>query len=264
VAIELENLGTSARYTQVTNESGHYIFPNLPPGPYRLKATQTGFRTATVPEVQVEVAKSYVQHFTLAVGEVTDSVEVVASQVGLQTTDSTVGNVLAGKSLLLLPTFTRQANELLIVQPGVSPLGAVTGSRRDQNAFTLDGIDVSNNWGDPGTFGYLGLESVEEFRVGVANPNASFARGAGGQVSVITRSGSNELHGAAFWYHQNDNLNANSWTNNRNFIRKAELKDNRFGFRVGGPIRRERTFFFVNYDGRRFPRSTEFRASGTQ
>jgi hypothetical protein len=204
------------------------------------------------------VAKSYVQHFALDVGEVTDSVEVVASQVGLQTTDSTVGNVLAGKSLLLLPTFTRQANELLTVQPGVSPLGAVTGSRRDQNAFTLDGIDVSNNWGDPGTFGYLGLESVEEFRVGVANPNASFARGAGGQVSVITRGGSNELHGAAFWYHQNDNLNANSWTNNRNSIPKAELKDNRFGFRVGGPIRRERTFFFVNYDGRRFPRSTEF------
>jgi putative hemolysin len=191
--IEVVHLGTSARYTQTTNESGHYVFPNLSPGPYRLTATQTGFRVATVPEIRVEVAKSYVQNFTLQLGEVTESVEVVSSQIGLQTTDSTVGNVLAGKSLLLLPTFTRQANELLTVQPGVSPLGSVTGSRRDQNAFTLDGIDVSNNWGDPGTFGYLGLESVEEFRVGVANPNASFARGAGGQVSVITRSGSNQL-----------------------------------------------------------------------
>jgi hypothetical protein len=158
-AVELENLATSARSTQTTNESGHYVFPNLSPGPYRLKATQTGFRTTTVPEIQVEVAKSYVQHFTLDVGEVTESVEVAASQVGLQTTDSTVGNVLSGKSLLLLPTFTRQANELLIVQPGVSPLGAVTGARRDQNAFTLDGIDVSNNWGDPGTFAGCGLRA---------------------------------------------------------------------------------------------------------
>ena len=256
--VELEQLATSARFKQTTNESGHYIFPSLSPGPYRLTATQSGFRTATVSEVRVEVAKSYVQHFTLEVGLVNESVEVVASAVGLQSTDSTVGNVLAGTSLSRLPTFTRQANELLTVQPGVSPLGSVTGARRDQNAFTLDGIDVSNNWGDPGTFGYLGLESVEEFRVGVANPNASFARGAGGQVSVITRSGANQLHGAGFWYHQNDNLNANSWTNNRNGIRKAELKDNRFGGRVGGPIKRDKAFFFVNYDGRRFPRSTEF------
>ncbi|MCW5981786.1 MAG: TonB-dependent receptor [Bryobacteraceae bacterium] len=257
-SVEVENLGTGVRQKQVTNASGQYVFSNLAPGQYRLTAMQDGFRTATLPEIRVEVTKAYAHNFILEVGQLTEQVEVVATQEGLQIADSTVGNVLAGKSLLLLPTFTRQANELLIVQPGVSPQGSVTGSRRDQNAFTLDGIDVSNNWGDPGTFGYLGLESVEEFRVGVANPNASFARAAGGQVSIITRRGSNELHGALFWYHQNDNLNANSWTNNRNRIREAELKDNRFGFRVGGPIRRNRTFFFLNHDARRFPRSTEF------
>ncbi len=89
----------------------------------------------------------------------------------------------------------------------------------------------------------------------MANPNASFGRGAGGQVSLISRRGTNDIHGAAFWYHQNDNLNANNWTNNRNRVKKPELKDNRFGFLASGPAWKDKTFLMANYEGRRFPRS---------
>ncbi|MFH1572918.1 MAG: hypothetical protein ABIG68_02990, partial [Acidobacteriota bacterium] len=157
-----------------------------------------------------------------------------------------------------LPIFTRQVNELLTIQPGATPAGEVTGARRDQSTFSLDGLDVTNNSvGGTGTFMYMGVDSIEEFRVGVANPNASFGRGAGGQVSLVGKKGSNELHGAAYWYHQNDNLNANTWDRNRTGVRKPELKDNRFGGRLGGPIWRDKTFFFANYEGRRFPRSTD-------
>ncbi len=257
--VEFVETGTKATRQQTTNVAGQYIFPSVPPGDYQLKATLRGFRTASVQQFKVEVAKSYIQDFRLEVGEVAETVEVSAEvRTELQTIDSTVGNTLSGKSLPMLPTITRLANELLALQPGVTPGGEVTGARGDQSTFALDGIDVTNqSVGGLGTYMYLGVESVEEFRVGVANPNANFGRGSGGQVSVIGRRGNNNLHGAVFWYHQNDNLNANSWTNNRSRIKEPELKDNRYGFRVGGPVIKDRTFFFVNYDGRKFPRSSE-------
>ncbi len=257
--VELLEVGTKVLRQQTTGSTGQFFFPSLPPGQYELKVTAPGFRTATIHDLRVEVARSYTQEVTLEIGAVTETVAVVAeARAELQTVDATVGNVLSGRSLPILPTFTRQANELLTLQPGVTPDGQVTGARNDQTTFALDGIDVTNqSVGGLGTYVYLGIESVEEFRVGVANPNASFGRGAGGQVSIIGRRGSNELRGALFWYHQNDNLNANTWTNNRNRIRKPELKDNRFGFRLGGPALPDRIFFFTNYDGRRFPRSSD-------
>jgi hypothetical protein len=129
---------------------------------------------------------------------------------------------------------------------------------RDQTTTSLDGLDITNNWGDNGTFIYLGVEGVEEFRVAVANPNATFGHGGGGQMSVVGRRGSNDFHGATFYYMQNSALNANSWDNNRAGLLKPPLKDNRFGVRFGGPVKRDKTFFFVNYDGRRFPQALGF------
>lgn len=258
-SVELVELNTKLSRQQTTNEAGQYFFPSVPPGQYDLKVSAAGFRSATVHALRVEVARSYVQDVELEVGAITETVAVTAeARAELQTVDATVGNVLSGRSLPVLPTFTRQANELLTLQPGVTPDGQVTGARNDQSTFSLDGIEVTNqSVGGLTTYMYLGIESVEEFRVAVANPNASFGRGAGGQVAIIGRRGSNDLHGALYWYHQNDDLNANTWTNNRNKIKEPELKDNRFGFRAGGPVLRDRIFYFVNYDGRRFPRSSD-------
>jgi hypothetical protein len=102
------------------------------------------------------------------------------------------------------------------------------------------------------------VDAVSEFRVTVANPNASFGRSAGGQVTLVSPRGGNDFHGVGYWYHQNDNLNANSWTNNRVGVRKGELKDNRTGFSVSGPFWKDRTFFFGNYERRRFPQASNF------
>ncbi|MGH9942707.1 MAG: hypothetical protein ACRD9R_10180, partial [Pyrinomonadaceae bacterium] len=142
----------------------------------------------------------------------------------------------------------------------MSPGGEVAGSRADQNTFSLDGLDVSDQVGFRGaadTVVPIPAESVEEFRVTVANPTASFGRSGGAQVTVVTKRGGNDFHGSVYWYHQNDNLNANTWNNNRLGLLRAEAKDNRFGTSVGGPIWRDHTFFFFNYEGRRVPGSTQ-------
>jgi hypothetical protein len=256
--VELAGKATNLSLKQTTNQSGQYTMPNIPPGEYELRATAQGFRTTTIPNFKVEVAKAYQQNFSLEVGQITETVAVTAeARAELQTIDSSVGNVITAKSLPYLPTFTRQVNELLTLQPGATPAGEVTGARRDQSTFTLDGIDVTNqSVGGLTTYMYLGVEGVEEFRVGVANPNSSFGRGSGGQVSLVGRRGSNDFHGAAFWYHQNDNFNANTWDRNRIGLRKPELKDNRFGGRIGGPIWKDKAFFFYNQEGRRFPRTS--------
>lgn len=259
--VELFDPTTNQRLTQTTDDAGRYVFPTVAPGVYNITVTKQGFRTAGFTAVKVEVTKSYDIDAVLEVGEVKETVQVAAgAEVELQKTDSTVGNVIAGSIMPRLPALTRQANELLTLQPLATPNGEVAGARADQSTFLLDGIDVTNqSVGGLGTYVQLPIDSIEEFRVGVANPNAAFGRGAGGQVSVITKHGTSDFHGAAFWYHQNDNLNANTWDNNRLGIKKPELKDNRFGFAAGGPVLpwREKAFFFLNYEGRRFPRSTQ-------
>jgi hypothetical protein len=260
--VEALNKETNQVQVQTTNSAGQYSFPSLVPGEYRVMFTMKGFRTTTIESFQVNVAKSFTLDVKMELGEISQTVQVEATaRAELQTTDSAVGNVLPMKELQSFPALTRQVNELLTLQPGATPTGEVTGARSDQSTFTLDGIDVTNNSvGGLGTYAFLPIDSIDEFRVGVANPNASFGRGAGGQVSLVSQAGTNQYHGSAYWYHQNDNLNANSWDNNRLGKINPELKDNRFGGRFGGPIPflfHKKTFIFANYEGRRFPSTSQ-------
>jgi hypothetical protein len=275
--IELTNAATNQSIKIKSNEGGQYTFPAVTPGEYTIQVTKSGFRKANITNLKIDVAKSYTVPVVLEVGDVQQTVEVTATAgVELQTTDSTVGNVIAGREMPLLPALTRQANDLLRIQPLSIPTGEVAGARNDQTTITLDGIDITNqSTGGLGTVIPIPIDSIEEFRVGVANPNAAFGRGAGGQASVISRRGTNDYHGLLFWYHQNDNLNAATWTAKRTIAQtvtdpkarakqqEPELKDNRFGFRVGGPVIpwseawKKKLFFFANYEGRRFPRTTQ-------
>lgn len=259
--IVLQNLSINQTYEQTSAATGQYSFLAVVPGTYKLTATMKGFRTVTIPSISVEVAKSYNVDIKMEIGEVSEVVEVAAGAgVELQTTNATVGNVLPVAELERFPALTRQINELLTLQPGATPTGEITGARSDQSSFMLDGIDVTNNSvGGLGTYAFLPIDSVEEFRVGIANPDAQFGRGAGGQVSLVSRSGTDQYHGSVYWYHQNDNLNANSWDNNRLKLPNPELKDNRFGVRGGGPLWfpwHKKTYFFANYEGRRFPNNS--------
>jgi hypothetical protein len=267
---EVKLLDRATNYSRIekSNDDGLYTFANVPPGIYTLTVARAGFRTDLVPELKVEVNKSYTVNFALVLGSVTEVVQVQAGVAAeLQTTDAQVGNVVDTRFLRNLPTFGRNTLELLSLQPTTTPGGfgsggTVSGARSDQNTLILDGIDVSDNLaGGQGvafTQSPVGVDAINEFRITVANPNATFGRSAGGQMSLVTRGGSNDFHGVGYWYHQNDNLNANSWTNNRVGIPKKELKDNRAGFSVDGPFWKNRTFFFGNYEIRRFPQSGTF------
>src|SRR5947208_13753530 len=230
----------------------------------------------------MDLAKSYMLNFSLELGAVSDSIEVKAgASLELQTLDSTVGAVIKGESLLRMPSINRSAMTFFALQPLVIPTrgqisitagqhltGQVAGARADQSAFTLDGIDATDL--TAGTNFYVGAatdfngptpmipvpaEGVEEFRLSTTNSNATYGRSAGGQVSLVTRRGTNDYHGSGYWFDQNEFFNANRWDYNRTGIPRQRLRDNRFGGSAGGPARRNKTFFFANYEGRRLPQT---------
>src|SRR3989442_4064349 len=230
-----------------------------------------GFKTVTISNFNVDVNKSHTVNVKLELGKLSETLQVEAgAAVELQTTDAQVGNNVSSDAMSKLPTLRRNAAALLTLQPGVTPgtgtfprVGMrVAGAIDDQNTFTLDGIDVTDNI--VGGLGAdiavipLGVDSVEELRVGVNNPNASFGRASGGQIAVVGKSGTNNFHGSSYWYHQNDFLNANEWELNRIGLPRPVIRDNRFGGAVGGPIWKDKTFFFFNYEGRRFPPQSSF------
>lgn len=288
--VEVRDRETNAVRSTTTNTNGLYTFTNVPPGTYSISAKAQGFKTASVASVRVEVGRSLSANIAMEVGQLEQTVEVKATGVELQVLDASVGNVLSQAELAAVPSLSRDATSLLLLQPMAAPGfntapgtgesnltgGAVAGSRADQHTFMIDGGDATSNTEAGGGYntGFTATpravvptptESLEELRVTTNNPNATFSQSAGAAVQMVTRRGTNQWHGAGYWYHQNDNLNANTWT--RNFVRQKnpEMRDNRFGGRLGGPIIPDRTFFFTHYEGRRFLRNEDFtRAVPTQ
>ncbi len=256
--VQLVNTGTNQTFSATADDAGGFNFPVVPPGVYKLTVTMSGFRTANITNIEVDVEKTTTIPVKLEVGGATETVEVSATAAAqLQTQDSQIGNVMSTDNILRLPTLQRNATELMNIQPGVVAGGAnltmrVGGAIDDQNTVTLDGIDITSNLVATNTSVPTPADSVEEFRESVSNPNATLMRGSGGQVSLIGRHGSNDFHGALYEYLQNNDLNANTWDNNRAHLAKAIIHDNRFGGRLGGPIQKNKTFFFANYEGRRF------------
>jgi hypothetical protein len=279
--VTLQSTEKTVSLTATTNAAGIYTFPNVSPGFYSVTAAAKGFQTTVVSHVNVDVMHSYTVNITLQVGSSTVTLEVKEQTTSeLETTSSTVGQTLGGEVLEHLPTLTRSATALMFLQPAVSPPdpmyqsrgaavsdnigGQVAGSRSEQITFMLDGGDVtsdlegSDNYisppGEPQPAPIIPApqEMTQEFRVGVSNPNATFNRSSGGQVAILTKQGTNAWHGEGYEYNTNDGFNANSWTNNTSDIAKPHLVDNRFGGNVGGPIWKDKLWFFAGYEGRRF------------
>jgi hypothetical protein len=272
--VTLHNVATNVNAAQTTNSEGYYTFIRVEPGSYTVSVKATGFESAAISDLKCDVNKSYTVDVALAVGSTATVVNVTAeAAIELQTTSATIGDVLGGSDMVNLPTLSRSALELLTLQPGSTPLsaqgdrqgeagGSVTGARSDQNATLLDGIDISDIF-NPGTSASetivpINVDALSEFRVGVANPNVTVSNASGGQVSVVSKGGTNALHGTVYWYMQNTALNANTWENNNNFgqggspLPRPIVHDNRGGFALGGPIKKDKTFFFLNYEPRRF------------
>jgi hypothetical protein len=280
--IQATDLSTGQTRQMRTNESGQYTLSGLPPGDYKISGSAAGFRISVVASFTVDVAKSYKLNFALEVGTVTERVEVVASGTAeLQTQDAAVGVVMTGESLLRMPAINRSALTFFQLQPMVAPTrgiatltagqhlgGQVAGARADQSVFTVDGLDASDitagtnfyaraatDVNGPDPMIPLPAESVQEFRLSTTNTNATDHQARGGQLNLLTKRGSNALHGSAYYYLQHDVMNANRWDYSRANIVRPPLHDNRFGGSVGGPLRTDKTFFFVHYEGRRLPQT---------
>ena len=275
VIVTLTDPSTSTSRKVLSDNTGVYQVLQVPPGKYSLKVEKSGFSTLTKGDVTLEVNTPATIDCVLEVGTVGTSVNVEAEAVQVNTVDGTVGNAFEEKQVQELPLQTRNVVELLSIQPGVTQTGEVLGARRDQNNVTLDGVDVNNNQTsgvtsalnngsqfDTGTAGQRGntpgfnaalpvpLDSVEEFRVTVAGQTADEGRSSGGQVTLITRSGTNNLHGSLYEYNRNTLLAANDFFNNQAGIPRSPLVRNQFGASLGGPLKKDRLFLFGNWERR--------------
>lgn len=268
-AVTIRNLETAATRGTLTDDRGDYLFPSLQPGAYAVEVQKEGFRTSNT-KVTLQVNVPLTADVKLDLGQVSESINVEAEGATVNTVDATVGNPFTKTQILQLPLQTRNVVELLSVQPGVTSTGEVLGARRDQNNVTLDGVDINDNQragiasagnssgsngNSPGDAGLtaalpLPLDSLQEFRVTVGGQGAAQGRSSGGQVALVTRSGSNEFHGSAYEFHRNTATAANNWFSNRARIKREPLVRNQFGVSLGGPIVKNRAFFFANWEQR--------------
>jgi hypothetical protein len=282
--LTLTHAATGSVQTANSDAGGRFVFPVVNPGDYKLKAEAKGFRTNVTNDLVVEVDKSVNAEVKLEVGASSEVVEVTASSMTeVQTQDSSVGEVLSGTELNRLPVNGRSAAQLIFLQPGVEPDmghqngmasddagGQIGGARSDQVTFGIDGGDAtsdlegSNNYNGPDKESKalsavvpIPQDAVEEFRVATNNANATFGE-ASGQISVLTNSGTNSIHGKAYEYHQDNGLNANGFDNNFSGITKPVSVDNRFGAGLGGAIIKDKLFYYGFYEGRIFHESAGF------
>jgi hypothetical protein len=256
-----------------TDGTGSYEFLSLSPGSYVLTIETKGFRKFEQKNLQLQVNSPGTVNATLEVGSAAETIEVSAQAVALNTTDASLGSAFSESQVKELPLEAGNVPELLSLQAGVTYTGnrpdinkdtdtrsgAVNGARSDQSNITLDGVDVNSD-----TKGYafqsvlpITQDSVQEFRVTTSNYNADEGRSSGAQVVLVTKSGTNNFHGSLFESHRNTATSANDY-----FIKLAELQGgksntppkllrNNFGGALGGPIKKDRLFFFVNYEGHR-------------
>ena len=267
--IDVLNEDNGLQRSSTSDGGGRFAFAQLPPGPYTIVAEMTGFELVTISGVQIRVNTSVSQDIVLGeVAAVAETVEVTASGVQVNTTDASVGNAFGTRPIVQLPLNARNPAGLLSLQAGVTflsadPLdarkagdirnGTVNGAQSDQSNVTLDGVDVNDQNGRMPFTSVLRntLDSIQEFRVVTTTANADQGRSSGAQVSLVTKSGTNAIHGSLYEFHRNTVTAANDFFNNRSGVERAKLIRNVFGASVGGPLKRDRAFYFVNYEGRR-------------
>ena len=252
--VTLSNASTGVTFNQTTDNLGSYRFLNLPPNPgYKATFTHAGFATTEFTDITLIVGVTRTQNARLTVGATSQTVQVSASSeiVTLDTTDSAIGNNIDVKALNDLPVYDRSTGiaTLFVQQPGVDSFqGAVTGSRIDQSSVTVDGLDV-NDIAAGTTFAIIGtapVDSVQQFTGTVAGLVSSVGTGGGADFALVTKGGTNKFHGNVNEYHRDTTTAANTWFNNLNGLRRTPLIRNQFGGNIGGPIKKDKLFFFFD------------------
>lgn len=272
---------TGVQYTARTNGEGIYVLPNLPPGPYRVQVSKIGFKTLIKPDIVLNVQDSLSINFALLVGAFHEIVTVQGGAPLVNTENATVSTVVDRQFAENLPMNGRSFQSLIDLVPGVvltsstdtdSGQFSVNGQRANANYWMVDGVSANvgsttllggngaaaGGVGTSSVFGgtnsLVSVDALQEFRIQTSTYSPEFGRTPGGQISIVTRSGTNRFHGAAFDYLRNDLLDANNWFNgytNNPPLRKAEERQNDFGGTIGGPVLKDRTFFFFSYEGLR-------------
>lgn len=275
------HIANGTQRSTASDESGNFVFPFLPPAQYRLRVRVQGFATADIPELQLNSGQQADIRVVLKIGDINETVIVKAIDSPIRNDSPALGAVVGQRLVENLPLNGRSFQSLVALAPGVIMTRSdttnqgqfsVNGQRQDSNYFTVDGVGA--NFGASGsgytaggtvpatnavgsTAGLVPLDAVQELNIQTSTYAPEYGRGSGGQISVTTRSGTNKFRGSVFEYFRNDALDANDWFANSRGLPKGPLRHNDFGGVFGGPLIRERAFFFVSYEGLRLlqPRS---------
>lgn len=266
--VTLTSNETSQARTTTTGSDGSYRFSLVPPGAYKVVIAAPGFKTAEVPAVTIQVTETPVLDRKLELGAQTDQVTVEANAEVLQTASSTLGTTVTSQQVTALPLSNRNYTQLLSMAAGANAgvndatqLGkatqdiSVNGADPSQNNYMMDGVSIvnTNNTGtanDSGIYAGIGIpnpDAIQEFKIQTSTYDASYGSHPGGNVNVVTKSGSNEFHGGAWWFFRNTDLNANPFFANAYGSGKEVLNQNQIGGDFGGPIKKNKIFFFANY-----------------
>jgi hypothetical protein len=271
------NLATGQARSATTDATGAFRISLLPPGNYSVKFSASGFKTIEVPSVTVNVTETESLNRTLEVGATTQSVTISENAVTVQTENATVGGLVSGDTVTELPLSTRNYTQVIDLSPGVVANVAtatsvgngtmdinVNGSGSDQNTYMMDGV-VTTNYGSGGAAqsgSYAGIpipnpDSIQEFKVQTSQYDAAYGQNPGANVNVVTKSGTNQYHGAIWEFNRNNIFNANDFFFKRSEIneglpnKQPEVKQNQYGGTFGGPIKKDKIFFFGSYQGTR-------------
>jgi hypothetical protein len=270
--VTVTSAGTAQAHSVTTSADGTYKVGLLAPGEYSLKIEAAGFSTVNVPSVTVVVTETAVLDQTLQVGSQTQQVEVMADAESVQTTSSTVGNVVNSETMTNVPLTSRNYTNLLGLAAGAQAnvfnaanMGrgsqdiAVNGGTVAQNNYSMDGASIVNfttngNTADGGSnpgIGIVNPDAIQEFKIQTSMFDASYGRKPGANVNVVTKSGTNGFHGSAFEFFRNTILNANDFFRSENAAPQPNsrpiLNQNQFGGALGGPVKKDKLFFFVSY-----------------
>src|SRR6266478_2983 len=256
--LTLTNMSTNAKLEAESDGNGGFQFLQLAPAMYSLQVEATGFKRVVIDNIVVQVDQITHLEPSLQVGSVAETIEVSGGAIPLLESDrSTLSNVVDSQVISNMPLNARQYLDLALLTPGVLPSSAgtqgggfnVAGARSQSNVFLLDGVSNIDTQVNSALGNFRITDAVQEFAVQTSVATAEFGRGTGGQVSIVTKSGTNQFHGTVFEYLRNSVLDAADFFTNKNHGTKNPLHRNQYGATLGGPIWKDKTFFFASWEG---------------
>ncbi|MBL8210909.1 MAG: carboxypeptidase regulatory-like domain-containing protein, partial [Bryobacterales bacterium] len=260
--VYVENTETGVRREITSNEEGYYSAPLLARGIYTVRVQQTGFKEIVRSGLTLDEGQTLRLDFLLEIGQVSEQVEVSGAAPLLETENATVSTVVPNQKILDMPTFGRNPLQFALLVPGVRAAGSygdlpvsafgggrasIGGGGASVNNYMVDGI-AAENFSSGGLQTPLSVDATEEFRLIVRNPTAEYGRTGGGVMNLISKAGTNQFHGSLYEFHRNKSLRANDFFSNRAGRARQPLVFNQWGATFGGPIRKDKTFFFFNWE----------------